>query len=313
MKNIDPLYELIETEWHYIRDNAINIAQKVGSFLKKCAIAIFVCIKNIVVRCYNAVVSLSLNAKVFISLSCFFGMFLFWQFMPYNVSQPVFVMVNLFLVICSASFNCYIIFKSNRIVIGLKQDINNLEQIRKDKDQEIRSLKAEIHDHNIATRKQQSFGKNSQALIDTIHKNRLKAQGSDNKGEYILKSLVECSDICCGVIYMKRQSDDVFELSGTYALTDQDYFDEELKLRQITPDDAIFGQVIQTGQLTKINDVPADYLTIMSGLGKTETINVYILPIKQNNKVVGIAEVSSFSKLALADIWKDIDNVLLDD
>lgn len=313
MKNIDPLYELIENEWHYVRDIVLNLLKKIGDFVTKYAIIVATSIKNFVLRCYNAVASLSLNAKVFISLSCFLCIFLFWQFMPYNVSQPVFVMFNLFLVICSATFNCYIIFKSNKIVTDLKENISTLEQSRKDKDQEIRSLKAEIHDLNIASRKQQSFGKNSQVLIDTVRKNRIKAQETGDKGGFILKSLADCSDICCGVIYMKRPSEDIFDLAGTYALTDGDYLEEELKLHQITPDDAIFGQVIKTGQLTKLSDIPADYLTIMSGLGRTETVNVYILPIKQNNKVVGIVEVSSFNKLAIADIWKDIDNVLLDD
>lgn len=312
MKNIDPLYELLSNEWKYIRNTTLKYANKIWEFVKKYAIIVALYIRDVVLKCYKAVASLSLNAKVYISMSAFLCIFLFWQFMPYNVSQPVFVMVNLFLVICSASFTCYIIFTSNRIVTNLKNDITTLEQVKKDKDQEIRTLKAEIHDLNIASRKQQSFGKNSQVLIDTVRKNRQKAKSSDARGLFLLKSLAECSDICCGVIYMKRANDNVFELSGTYALSTEIY-DDDFKLKEITSDDAIFGQVITSGQLTKLSDVPVDYLTIMSGLGKTDTINVYILPIKQNNEVVAVAEVASFSKLAIADIWKDIDNVLLEE
>lgn len=312
MKNIDPLYELLSNEWKYIRNTTLKYANKVWEFVKKYAIIVALYIRDVVLKCYKAVASLSLNAKVYILMSAFLCIFLFWQFMPYNVSQPVFVMVNLFLVICSASFTCYIIFTSNRIVTNLKNDITTLEQVKKDKDQEIRTLKAEIHDLNIASRKQQSFGKNSQVLIDTVRKNRQKAKSSDARGLFLLKSLAECSDICCGVIYMKRANDNVFELSGTYALSTEIY-DDDFKLKEITSDDAIFGQVITSGQLTKLSDVPVDYLTIMSGLGKTDTINVYILPIKQNNEVVAVAEVASFSKLAIADIWKDIDNVLLEE
>jgi len=312
MKNIDPLYELLSNEWKYIRNTTLKYANKVWEFVKKYAIIVALYIRDVVLKCYKAVTSLSLNAKVYISMSAFLCIFLFWQFMPYNVSQPVFVMVNLFLVICSASFTCYIIFTSNRIVTNLKNDITTLEQVKKDKDQEIRTLKAEIHDLNIASRKQQSFGKNSQVLIDTVRKNRQKAKSSDARGLFLLKSLAEYSDICCGVIYMKRANDNVFELSGTYALSTEIY-DDDFKLKEITSDDAIFGQVITSGQLTKLSDVPVDYLTIMSGLGKTDTINVYILPIKQNNEVVAVAEVASFSKLAIADIWKDIDNVLLEE
>ncbi len=312
MKNIDPLYELIKNEWHYVRDTAIRLSKIVCDFVVKYALIVAQYAKEWTIKCYHALASLSLNTKVFISLSIFLCIFLFWQFMPYNVSQPVFVMFNLFLVICSAAFTCYIIFTSNKVVTQLKEDIASLEQVRKEKDQEIRQLKAEVHELNMASRKQQSFGKNSQVLIDTIKKNRQKTKPTDEKGAFLLKSLAECSDMCCGVIYMKRQTDDVFELAGTYALNNESFADD-VKLKEVTKDDAILGNVITSGQLTKITDVPTDKLTIMSGLGETETMNVYILPIKKNNEVVAIVEVSSFSKLAIADIWKDIDNVLLED
>lgn len=111
---------------------------------------------------------------------------------------------------------------------------------------------------------------------------------------------------------MKVDDEEAYELAGQFALKDYEIV-EEPNARKITADDAILGQVVTSGQMMLMSDVPTEGLTIMSGLGQTDTINVYLLPIKKNGKVIAIAEVASFSKLAIADIWKDIDNVLLED
>lgn len=312
MNRLKTIVELLKSE-------TLNAWSIIKAFSKKgwgyvCEALSFIwskikCASNAV---YDYVVGMSLTSKVFISLSLFLCLFLFWQFMTFSVSQPVFVMVNLLLVIVSSAFTCYVIFSANTTIASLKKEIEELDQVRKDKDQEIRSLKSEIHDLNIASRKQQSFGKNSQVLIDTIKKNRKEASAYENRGLFILKSLAQCSDICCGIIYMKRDGEDVFDYAGGYALPDI-AIDEETLTREVTKDDAIIGQVISSGQMMKISNVPSENLTITSGLGESKPINIYILPIKYKGEVVAVTEVSSFSKLAIADIWKDIDNVLLDD
>jgi len=294
--------------WQIIK----TISTKVWDYASKGFSFVWSKIKKSCTFSYDFIMGMSLTAKVFISLSMYLCVFLFWQFMTFSVSQPVFVMVNLMLVFISSAFTCYVIFTTNTKILELKEDIKNLDQLKKEKDLEIRSLKSEIHDLNIASRKQQSFGKNSQVLIDTVKKNRKEALPSDPKGLFILKSLAQCSDICCGLIYMKRNGEEVFEYAGGYALSNDVIIDNTTP-QEVTQDDAIVGQVIRTGQMMTISDVPSDSLTIVSGLGATKSINIYLLPIKVNNEVVAVAEVSSFGKLAVADIWRDIDNVLLNE
>lgn len=312
MSILKSIYKILKSEaanvWAVVKASM----HKAWSFIAKYVLKLWGGIAGVVNTCYKKVAEMSLEAQVFISLSMFLCIFLFWQFMPYYVPQAVFVMVNLLLVIISSAFTCYVIFSANKKISSLKETIDELEQIKKDKDQEIRGYKSEIHDLNMASRKQQSFGKNSQVLIDTVKKNRQEKKEEDPKGQFLLKSLAQCSDICCGLIYMKKDDEDVFEIAGQYALSNCEIV-EDPNLKEVTVEDALFGQVIKTGQMLHIADVPSESLTIMSGLGQTESMNVYILPIKKNNKVVAMAEVSSFSRLAVADIWKDIDNVLLDD
>lgn len=312
MNLLNTIYELIKKELTSFWGVTSDAAKKAYGYIAKWLCVLW----SKVVECYNIVLGkvteTSLVTRVFVSLSLFLIFFLLWQFVAYYVSQPVFVMVNMLLIVMSSAFTCYIIFSKNKEIAELNEAVGQLEQVRKEKEQEIRSLKSEIHDLNMASRKQQSFGKNSQVLIDTVKKFRNEAKSSDMKGQFILKALAQCSDICCGLIYMKVDDEEAYELAGQFALKDYEIV-EEPNARKITADDAILGQVVTSGQMMLMSDVPTEGLTIMSGLGQTDTINVYLLPIKKNGKVIAIAEVASFSKLAIADIWKDIDNVLLED
>lgn len=311
MKLLETIYKFLKEEFAYAW---LKIRQFLSFLYSHVASALTVTWTKLcewATAVYEWCTSLSLATKVFSSLSLFLGVFLFWQFMPYIVSQPVFVMVNLLLVILSAAFTCYIIFTDSAKVSRLEKQLEEVENTRKKKDQEIVSLKREIHDLNIASRKQQSFGKNSQVLIDTVKKNRKAVTDGEPRGLFVLKSLAQCADICCGIIYMKRDEDGVFVFAGEYATVGS--LNDEPYKKEVTEDDAVLGQVIKTGKPTTISNLPAESLTIMSGLGQTDSINITVLPIKKDGIVVALAEVASFSKLAVADIWKDIDNVLLDD
>lgn len=313
MKSVlEAILNKLKGEWAYIKGLLVPFMAKIWAAIVSAMQAFGRKLASVCRSVYDWVMSLSLETKVFVSMSCFLAFFLFWQFMAYNVMQSTFVMVNLLLVVISSVFTCIVIFTSHRTISACREKLEESEQLRKKKDQEISSLKREIHDMNIATRRQQSFGKNSQILIDTVKKNRAQASSDEPKGQFILKSLAQCSDICCGLVYMKRDNEQVFELAGEYA-TKVGVLVDESQIKEVTADDAILGEVIRTGKMQCLSDVPTESLVIMSGLGETETMNVYILPIKHNGEVVALAEVTSFDKLAIADIWKDIDNLLLDD
>jgi putative methionine-R-sulfoxide reductase with GAF domain len=61
------------------------------------------------------------------------------------------------------------------------------------------------------------------------------------------------------------------------------------------------GQVAKDGKLMNIGDVPEDYISIVSGLGKASPASIIIFPISYNNKVLAVIELSSFHKFTKKD------------
>lgn len=59
-------------------------------------------------------------------------------------------------------------------------------------------------------------------------------------------------------------------------------------------DEGLPGQVAVSGDLINISDIPGDYFMIESGLGKGKPASLIIFPVKHENKVIAIIELSSF-------------------
>src|SRR6516165_6452441 len=58
---------------------------------------------------------------------------------------------------------------------------------------------------------------------------------------------------------------------------------------------SLIGQVAKTRKPIMVNDVPADYVKISSGLGEAAPVNLMILPIVFEDQVLGVIEAGSFS------------------
>ncbi len=91
------------------------------------------------------------------------------------------------------------------------------------------------------------------------------------------------------------QADDIFlELKGCYAYERQRYVQRRQGL-----DEGLVGQVFLEKEPIYIADVPADYLSITSGLGEAPPKYIFIIPIKNQDRVEGVIEMASFKE------WKE--------
>ncbi len=232
-------------------------------------------------------------------------MFFVWQFLAYEIPQTAFVIVNIILFAFLSMIVSLILYKSKKDVKELNDAIDEMNFAKKKRDQEMAQMKSELLDMRMTMRKQTTFGKNSQALIEAVQKNKKEVREGEMKGQYLLRSLVQCYQICGGVIYILDPETNKYELAGEYALN------EEPQKREVDETDGLVGQVIVDGKAVHHENVPSDYMTILSGLGKTESVNLYILPVKSDDKVVAVIEISSFGKLTIVDVWKDIESLLL--
>lgn len=256
-------------------------------------------------KMYNALVSMSRMKKAFLCMAIYIIVFIIWQLFAYSLEQTTFVTINLILVGTVATLICIILYKAKQVYIMLNETIEEQNALKKKKDQEIATLKSEIMQLKLASKKQVSFGKKSQALLDAVEKYYQAKTNTEPQGQFILKALAECYEICGGIIYYKNNQNNKFEYAGEYALLTHP------EIEPVGENDGFLGQTIKDGIPIEVKDVPADYFSVLSGLGQTSSIQLYVLPIKYNSEVVAIAEITSFSKLSIVDVWSDIDNLIL--
>jgi methyl-accepting chemotaxis protein len=61
--------------------------------------------------------------------------------------------------------------------------------------------------------------------------------------------------------------------------------------------EGLIGQAAANGQLLYLDEVPEGYIKIISGLGSASPRYLLIAPIKNQNSVLGILEIASFSPI----------------
>ena len=66
--------------------------------------------------------------------------------------------------------------------------------------------------------------------------------------------------------------------------------------KMIRPGEGIVGQCYLEGGVVQMNEVPADYVKITTGLGGAVPRNLLIVPLKINDSVFGVLELASFSE-----------------
>jgi len=106
--------------------------------------------------------------------------------------------------------------------------------------------------------------------------------------DQILKSVGREMDIVQGLVFMLNKDDQLFHVTGEYA-----YFSEE-KPKSFPLGETLSGQVAKNQKLLNINDLPEGYITILSGLGKSNPRHLIIAPVLRGNECIGVMELASF-------------------
>lgn len=135
--------------------------------------------------------------------------------------------------------------------------------------------------------------------IDTIQKSIVsKSETETEPNKKAEKALwAFCSELALsqGLLYKRVEGGNmaVFQLISTYA-----YIGEVEKINRFEVGVGINGQVAYSGDPVFIDQVPKDYLKIISGLGESHPNLLLIVPIKDaSNEVVALLEVSGFGTL----------------
>jgi methyl-accepting chemotaxis protein len=110
----------------------------------------------------------------------------------------------------------------------------------------------------------------------------------------IIKNLVYYLEASQGGLFLLNDEDknDIFlDLISAFA------FDRKKHLeKRIAYGDGIVGSVAIEKETTYIEDLPEDYISIVSGLGESNPTALLVVPLKMEDKVFGVIEIASFKK-----------------
>jgi len=107
---------------------------------------------------------------------------------------------------------------------------------------------------------------------------------SDN----ILANIAKVSELVQGLVYVKSKENGEFKPTGKYA-----YYSSEPP-KSFFEGDTITGQVAKNKKILNINNVPENYFTVISGLGKGSPKNLLILPILEKEDTIAVIEMATF-------------------
>ena len=106
--------------------------------------------------------------------------------------------------------------------------------------------------------------------------------------EIVLQSIAKELNIVQGLVFVLNKADQMFHSAGEYA-----FYSEEPP-HSFTLGDTLTGQVAKNQQLLNLNELPEGYITILSGLGKSNPRHLVIAPIVFNGESIGVVELASF-------------------
>jgi GAF domain-containing protein len=116
-------------------------------------------------------------------------------------------------------------------------------------------------------------------------------QNVETLAHNIIHGLCEYMDVPIGAIYIFE--DNVLTFVSGYAFP----LDNSTIPLNFAIGEGILGQAALEQRIIKLNDVPADYVAITSGMGKAPPRHMLAVPIMNQNRLVGVIEIGSFDEL----------------
>ncbi|WP_309056836.1 HAMP domain-containing protein [Streptomyces sp.] len=107
--------------------------------------------------------------------------------------------------------------------------------------------------------------------------------------ESIMDELTPLVSAQCGAFYLAEETADgtVLQLVASYA------FPDGARPTRFRLGESFVGQAARSRRPIAVEDLPADYLPVAGGLGRTEALSLIVLPIVVEEQVLGVIELAS--------------------
>ncbi|NJM16588.1 MAG: GAF domain-containing protein [Bacteroidales bacterium] len=109
--------------------------------------------------------------------------------------------------------------------------------------------------------------------------------------EAYLSNLAHEFEIVQGVVYVRLPDSDEFRIKGKYAYIRNEVL-ESFKLGETIP-----GQAAKNKKTILLDNIPENYISVLSGLGGSTPKYLLLLPLLVNEEVIGVIELAMFKQL----------------
>jgi hypothetical protein len=108
--------------------------------------------------------------------------------------------------------------------------------------------------------------------------------------EKVLQNMAGEFQLLQGLMYLKYDGSDIFTSVAQFA-----YFSES-RPQDFKTGETLPGQAVKNKTIVTLSDIPENYMTIASGLGKSGTRFLIFIPLIYHEEVIGLIEWATFSQ-----------------
>lgn len=127
------------------------------------------------------------------------------------------------------------------------------------------------------------------ALAESIMPDMRGIKNTETFSDKLLSNISSKVEIVIGLCYVLEKKS--FVLSGKYAITG------EISLKEFKSADSLPGQAIKNKEIIVVDDIPENYFSIESGLGKSAPRHLIFVPVIFENEPIALMELSTFKPL----------------
>jgi putative methionine-R-sulfoxide reductase with GAF domain len=119
----------------------------------------------------------------------------------------------------------------------------------------------------------------------------------EDYAERILQNLAKQFELVLAIFYLKNEKTSVFQPLSTFA------WSSDTPPASFIMGEGLTGQVAKNKVLMKVDNIPDDYINILSGLGSGSPKNLLIVPLLLNKETIAIIELASFKEFDKVTEW----------
>lgn len=155
--------------------------------------------------------------------------------------------------------------------------------------QELKNLKEKLA-HIGEEERQRNWSSEGLALFGHLLRNH--ESNLEKLGDTVLAKLVSYVNANQGAIFLQeeQQGKSVLKQIACYAYNRKKFLEKTIHIGE-----GLIGQTFLERETTFLTDVPQGYTTITSGLGEETPTSLVLIPLKYNDKMMGVMELASFS------------------